>query len=520
MNAIPGRGQILRNVLLFLLILILINGAGCAAKESSLQVPPPSYWPTEGWNGNTPEEQGFDAAKLAQGLRAMRDSGINIHSLTVIRNDNLILDATFYPYDGRSFHELASVTKSILTTLVGIAADQGKLSLDDRMVSFFPQRTIANGGFLKNQITVRHLAGMTSGLDCISANDEQTLTEMGNAPDWVQFTLDLKVKQLPGTHFEYCSPGMHLLSAILQEATGMTAAEFARINLFQPLGISKFIWESDPQGYSDGWAGLYLYPRDVAKIGFLMLHQGQWEGRQIVSPEWVTEATRLQVKTGQGDDYGYGWWVPQPTQFVEYVAAGRGGQYIRNFPELNLLVVTTGGGYEWNDVVPLLVPAMVDPAAALPANPAGMEQLDATLVAIRQPPAPQVVSPLPQAAHDISGKTYAFPFSPLDLKTMRWQFDGADEANLFATFYNQPDRDLCVGMDGVYRMVPIGEHDLLLGMRGRWVDAQTFLFEYDTIANHDAFALEIHFQEDRATINAQERTHAAALTLEGQLVQE
>jgi CubicO group peptidase (beta-lactamase class C family) len=191
----------------------------------------------------------------------------------------------------------------------------------------------------------------------------------------LQFTLDLKVTHIPGAHFEYCSPGMHLLSAILQQATGMKASEFARVNLFEPLGITDVICETDPQGYSDGWARLYLHPRDMAKIGYLMLHQGRWEGKQIVSSKWVEEATRLQKKTGRGDNYGYGWWVPPPTQFIEFAAEGRGGQYIRVLPELNLIVVTTGRGFGWNDIVPLLVPAIVDMTEPLSPNPKAVEQL-------------------------------------------------------------------------------------------------------------------------------------------------
>jgi CubicO group peptidase (beta-lactamase class C family) len=508
----------MRKILFIILVIAALTVSACSPKQAPIEVPAPSYWPTQSWRTSTPEEQGFDSAKLAEGLQAMRDNGINIHSLTIIRNDNLMLDAYFYPYNGGTFHEIASVTKSVMTTLIGIASDQGKLNLDDKMVSFFPERVIANGGFLKNRITVRHLTGMTSGLDCTSENDEQTLAEMGKAPDWVQFTLDRKVKHLPGTYFEYCSPGMHVLSAILQESTGMTTAEFARINLFEPLGITDFLWEGDPQGYNDGWAGLYLHPRDLAKIGYLMLHQGQWEGKQIVSSEWVTEATRLQKKTGRGDDYGYGWWVPPPTQFVEFAAEGRGGQYIRVLPELNLVIVTTGGGFEWNEIVPMLVPAMVS-SDALAVNPAGMEQLDIALTAILQAPTPQAVPPIPELAFSISGKTYAFEFSQLDIKTIRWEFDGSKDAKMFGTFYNQPDRELQVGLDGVYRMYPIGEHELVMGIRGSWIDAQTFLFEYDTIANHDAYALVLHFANDRVTINAKERTHEAVTIIEG-IVQE
>lgn len=504
-----------QKILFVIFIIAALSIPACSPKQVPIEVPQASYYPTHGWHTSTPEEQGFDSAKMAEGLQAMRENGINIHSLTVIRNDEMIVDAYFYPYDGSTYHEIASVTKSVMTTLIGIAADQGKLNLDDKMVSFFPDRTIANRGFWKNRITVRQLAGMTSGLDCVSANDEQTLAEMGAAPDWVQFTLDLKVTHIPGTHFEYCSPGMHVLSAILQEATGMTTAEFARIQLFEPLGITDFLWEADPQGYNDGWAGLYLHPRDLAKIGYLMLHQGQWEDMQIVSPDWIAEATSFQKKTGSGDDYGYGWWVPPPTQFVEFAAEGRGGQYIRVIPQLNMVIVTTGGGFEWNEIVPYLVPAMVNIEEPIPANPTGMEGLDAALTAILQPPTPQAVPPLPETAYNISGRTYAFEFSPLDLKTIRWEFDGSTEAKLFATFYNQPDRELLIGMDGVYRMYPIGEHELLMGMRGSWIDSQTFLFEYDTIANHDAYRLELHFEGNTVTLTAKERTLDAVMTLEG-----
>jgi CubicO group peptidase (beta-lactamase class C family) len=499
-------------VVLMILVLIL---PGCSAEKQVQSLP--SYWPTYGWQASTPEEQGFDSAKLAEGLIAMRDNQINIHSLAIIRNDQVILDAYFYPYDGGTVHELASVTKSILITLIGIAADQGRLSLDDTMVSFFPSRTIVNRGFFKNHITVRQLAGMTSGLDCTSANEEQTLTDMGMAQDWVQFTLDLKMKHIPGNHFEYCSPGMHVLSAILQDATGMTTAEFARTNLFEPLGITNVIWENDPQGYNDGWAGLYLEPLDLAKIGFLMLHQGQWDGRQIVSSQWVEEATRLQKKTGMGDNYGYGWWVPAPDQFVEFAAEGRGGQYIRVIPELNMVVVTTGGGFDWNDIVPFLVPAMVDMANPLPANSTGVDQLDAALASIVQPPAAQAIPAMPQAAQAITGKIFTFEPNPIDLKTLRLDFDNTAVARLVATFYNQPDEDLFLGLDGIYRMYPIGEHGLPMGLRGAWTSDQTFLFEYDEIANREAYALEMSFDGDQVTIQAKERTHDAIVTVQGKM---
>jgi CubicO group peptidase (beta-lactamase class C family) len=449
-------------------------------------------------------------------LLAMRAQGINIHSLTIIRNDDVILDAYFYPYDGKTVHELASVTKSVMTTLIAIAADQGKLRLDQPMVSFFPDRTIANRDALKERITVRHLAAMTSGLDCTAANDEQTLDEMGLSPDWIQFILDRQVVSKPGTQFVYCSPGMHILSAILQEATGMTALEFARTNLFDPLGIQDLIWDVDPQGYNDGWAGLYLHPRDVAKLGYLWLCGGQWEGKQIVSQKWVKESVKRQTITGMGDDYGYGWWV-MPGSQEEYAAEGRGGQYIRVFPAWNAVVVTTGGGFDWSDIAPLIASAVVDMTEPIPANPAGIGQLAAALAAVQQPPDPEPIAALPEAARVITGKTFVLESNPLNLKTLRLDFGGSDEARMLLTFTNQPDRDFTVRLDGIYRTFPVGDYDLSIGLRGGWLDTQTFLLEYDRIANRDAYVLKMRFETDRVTIDVQERTRGASVTIEGRL---
>jgi CubicO group peptidase (beta-lactamase class C family) len=165
-----------------------------------------------------------------------------------VRTDRVLLDATFYPYTGQSPHSVASVTKSLTTLLIGIAIDQGKLHLDDTMVSFFPDTTIANPDERKNDITIRDLASMSSGFDCLYEPNEPTVQAMEASPNWVQFGLDLPMAYKPGTHWEYCGVGMHLLSAILEKATGMTALEYARQNLFEPLGIKDVIWPTDPQG--------------------------------------------------------------------------------------------------------------------------------------------------------------------------------------------------------------------------------------------------------------------------------
>jgi CubicO group peptidase (beta-lactamase class C family) len=499
---------------LTLIVLFVMTSSGCMLRPTSAEPSAAIEWPTITWSTSTPEEQGFDSAQLAVGLEAIRAQGLNLHSVLLVRNGKMIVDAYFYPYDGQSVHDQASVTKSIMTTLIAIAADQGKLNLDDPLLSFFPERTIANRDAAKERITVRHLVSMASGLDCTAANDEQTLHEMAQSSDFVQFTLDRKMLSEPGTQFVYCSPGMHLLSAILQEATGQTALDFAQENLFEPLGITEVIWPTDPQGYNHGWGDLYLHPHDTAKIGLLWLNHGEWAGQQLVPSKWVEESVKSHLKTGDDDDYGYGWWITGDEG--EYAAIGRGGQRIQIWPALNMLLVMTGGGVEIDDIEPFLSPAFVDPAQPLPANPAAVADLAGTIVAVAAPPAPTVVAALPAIAQEISGKTFVFASNPLGMAQVALTFGAPTEATMQIAFGEAQPATWSIGLDGVYRLFP-GKYDLPQGLRGEWTDDQTFVVEYDNIANNDHLFLRFHFAGERVTVESQETAHELSVRFEGQL---
>ena len=487
--------------------LALLLLAGCAAPTATPapsltpeQVSTQPYWPTQGWRTSTPEEQGFDSGKLAAGLQALHESKVNIDSLLIIRNGYVMLDAYFYPYDSTIPHKLASVTKSVMTTLIGIAADQGKLQLDQPMVSFFPDRTIANLDTQKEHITVRHLASMMNGFTsgCL-AGDEPTLNAMRSNPDWVQAALDRKMVQEPGTSFCYDSPGMHLLSAILQKATGMTALDFARQNLFEPLGIREVFWESDPQGYTHGWGDLYLTPRDAAKIGYLWLNNGAWEGKQIVSAAWVADSVKVHSNGGM-DDYGYGWWVSEDS----YYAMGRGGQNIKVYPSYNAIVITTANGFDYDQINPLLTAAFVDPHKALPANPANVAELDRVLNALAQPAVAPPVGTPPDTAQGISGKTFVFEPNAIDIATLRLDSNDTAEATLYMKLEGV-DVVWPIGLDGKYRVAPSGQ-----ALRGYWADRETFVFE---VFEDGVSTFRLHFVDDRLEMSSPER----GLKLEGQI---
>lgn len=482
---------------------------------SSAWSEPVSKWPTEGLGATSPESVGFDSAKLAAALSEIHTRKLNIHSLTLIRHGRMLLHTMFYPYNGHTPHNLASVTKSIMTTLIAIAADQGKLKLDQPMLDFFPNRTIANRDDRKQRITVRQLTGMSSGLDCVGEHDEPTLHQMNASPDWVQFTLDLKMSAEPGSVFSYCSPGMHLLSAILQQTAGTTTLDFARKNLFEPLDIHDVIWPVDPQGINHGWGDLYLYPKDAAKIGLLWLQGGNWNGQQIVSREWVEQSSHSQIKTSPswGDDYGYGWWVMTHDAIPQYAASGRGGQRIAVFPTLDAIAVTTGGGLDPGQVLDLVGAALTD--TPLPENADGTTKLRAEIETLSEPPPPIVPKALPSIARTVSGKTYRLEPNLLAMRTIRLDFGGPTEAHVSMTFTDgQPPRSGAIGLDGIYR-ISQGENGLPAGIRGSWVDAETFGAEYDAIANLDAFDLKMRFTANKITIEAKERTYESGVTLTG-----
>jgi CubicO group peptidase (beta-lactamase class C family) len=485
-------------------------------RQSTQSFPTPDYWPTEGWQESTPEEQGIDSGKLADALLAMREQKVNIHSLLIVRNGRLILDAYFYPYDGTSVHNLRSDTKSVTTTLIGIAIDQGKLRLDSPMLSFFPDITISHPDPLLQTITVKDLAMMANGLESTGmAQDEFTLQQMEYSEDYLQFALDRKMAAKPGTKFVYDSPGMHILSGILQKATGLTELEFARQYLFEPLGIQDFVWPSDSQGYTHGWSNLHLLPRDAAKIGYLWLYGGQWEGRQLISADWVKAASKTQIKTGMDDNYSYGWWITDENGSVS--AVGRGGQYIKAVPTFNAIVVATGAGWEYDQIDPLLLASVVDTENPLPANPEGIAKLNAALKTIQEKPAAQAVPPLPAMARAISGKTFVIDPNLARLTTLVFDYHDSAEGSFIATFDNgQPPLSEVIGMDGVLHMFK-GENGLPAGNRGHWADASTFIFERDAVAGGEAFTYIVRFEGDRITMTQSERSHEGGLTFTGTL---
>ena len=332
----------------FVALLCILNVILASCSSSSVTALPSNvptltstidgYWSTEAWRTSAPEDQGMDSQRLTQMLTMIQQQHLNLHSLLIIRNGYLVSETYFGVYQQDTRHQLYSCTKSFVSTLIGIAIDKGYIDRTDRrIVDVFPEHTFANLDEQKETMTLEDLLTMRSGLDW--QEGDPVYSAMYQSLDWVQFVLDKPMAQPPGRQFNYCSGCSHILSAILQQTTGMNPRDFAEQVLFQPLGISNIQWDTDSAGIPIGGWGLQLTPRDMAKLGYLYLQDGQWDGQQIISAKWVENATRKHTETDGSLGYGYQWWT-YPS-LAAYTALGRYGQTIFVIPEADLVIVTT-----------------------------------------------------------------------------------------------------------------------------------------------------------------------------------
>src|SRR5215471_8758912 len=342
---------------------------------------------------STPEEQGMDSKALATGLEEIAVESKGLQSLLVVRHGCLVLETYRPPYGRDQKHYLNSATKSVLSGLVGIAIQEGRLREDDRVLSFFPDFMATEQDARKKQITIKQLLTMSSGISWPqTATGENASVDMGKSSDWARFILDRPMAAEPGGVINYSNGDSHLMAAILQKATGSTALEFARENLFGPLGIEDVAWDTDPQGRNIGSAALKMRPVDMAKFGLLYLHGGKAGGRPVVPLGWVKRSLTPQVKMptkGGPADYGYYWWLYPDQKLFE--AWGGAGQRIGVFRELDLVVVMTADMPQDYPRSPFAakmyetIQGSIRSTKPLPANPAAMSALKRSLAELTAP---------------------------------------------------------------------------------------------------------------------------------------
>jgi len=295
----------------------------------------------------------------------------DVHSVLLYQRGHLVMEEYFYGYSLQRPHQLRSATKSVVSTLAGIAIDRGALSgVNERVLLQMSYPSYANPDLRKAAMTLGDFLAMSSGLDC---NDHSSTspgreTVIDNMPDWVKATLDLPMINDPGTKAYYCSGGVAVVGRLIENAVHMRLPEFAQANLFAPLGISRadWVWNYDLTNADKEYSQIHLRPRDMLKLGVVLSDDGRWHGPQVISTSWV-HAALSEHSHVDNVSYGYFWWrpwlnveTPSGSQHVDVIAAqGNGGQKIYLVPQYDLVAVFTAGGYNAESTPPNTIMAKI-----------------------------------------------------------------------------------------------------------------------------------------------------------------
>ena len=440
-----------------------------------------------------------------------------LHSLLVIRHGRVVLDAAFWPYDGRTPHDIASVTKSIVATLAGRALSEGfGVPLDRPLVTTgitdWPTT-------FDRRLTLAHLLSMSSGFDCAGGDDARALRQLRASGDWYRSVAQSPQVARPGTAFRYCSAATHLAAGVLDRSVPGGLATFAQRQLWTPLGMAPPLWPADPQGVPHGWGDLRLDPHDLARLGLLYLRDGRWRDRRLLAAGYVRRATSNEAPrrgTPSDVDYGLGWWRLRAPYAGIFEARGRGGQFLTVWPKRDLIVVMTGAGYDRQPIVRRLLEAQRASGAPLHADPVADSALETSIRTAAQPPARCASPPARESSQSSASGAmrYAFPGNVAGIATIGWATRSAAELavtlELVAPSSPAPGRyELAAGLDDCPRVTAGGPLGMPVTLQAhRDVDAGLEI-EYADVAGPTRLTLRITPGEfDAASLHVTDHTGA------------
>lgn len=416
----------------------------------------------------SPAEQGLSSDLISSFLSKLDHEVYEIHSFMLLKGGKVVAESWWKPYTSDRKHMLYSLSKSFTSTAAGLAIEEGRFSLDDKVVSFFPgqipDHTIDN----LSSMTVRHLLTMSTGHKEEPSRDSK---------DWVKAFLQAPVDFTPGTHFLYNSLATYMVSAIIQKLTGKTVLEYLTPRLFQPLGIEEATWDNCPFGINAGGWGLNIKTEDIAKFGQLYLQKGVWEGKRIISEAWIDMATSAQVENGTDPNndwnqgYGFQFWRCRHNC---YRGDGAFGQYCIVMPEQDVVIAITSGTNDMNKVLNLiwdyLLPALNGKEATIGAKLPVDESLQLPME-IKMHHGTNT-SP---AISELHINTYLFGDNEKGYETISFEFE--DDKVLFTIKQKGYEHQFAAGLNGEWHY---GEssydnpHSRAVAITGAWTDPYTF----------------------------------------------
>src|SRR5580704_270007 len=457
---------------------------------------------------SSPESQGIASRDILGFVQAADQQVDMMNSFMLVRHGRVVAEGWWAPYDAETPHILYSLSKSFTSTAVGLAISAGKLSLDDQVLKFFPEDAPPQPSDNLKAMRVRDLLRMASG------NQTEALLRdaASNDEPWTRIFLAHPVPFKPGTHFLYNSPGTYMLSAIVQKVTGMTALDYLRPRLFDPLGFKNATWVTSPQGVSAGAYGLMVRTSEIARFGQLYLQKGEWRGQQLVPRAWVEEATARQTSNGSAptsdwdQGYGYQFWR---CRHNAYRGDGAFGQYCIVVPELDAVVAITSGVRDMQQVMNLvwdkLLPAMK--AKPLPEDAASWKDLRAKLAGLTvQLPAGQPSVP---GAAKVSGRWFEFPVSDRGIQAVELDLNSESPALVVRTLDGEKRTPIGLGSwaksrggfsNGIDRFLSVPAQPLLAAS-GAWTADDAFTIKIVAYETPFYSTLKFRFDGDRIQLD-------------------
>ncbi|WP_442600535.1 serine hydrolase domain-containing protein [Paenibacillus sp. KN14-4R] len=337
-----------------------------------------NYWPTTQWQTADTADLRMDSQKLSELEPLIKTEYSNINGIVVVRNGYVAYESYYNGYGPDDKNHVASVTKSVISALIGIAIDAGFIkNVGQKVLDFFPEYVHDAADGQKREISIRHLLTMTAPYPF--EDWHEPLDKMCMQPDWIKYTLEMLGQNGSIGAFKYSTAGAHLLSTIITRTTGKSAREFANEYLFKPIGMKEIPdyemksfgfddlfganvkgWVKDPNHNSTGGWGLTLTPRDMARFGFLYLNRGIWDNNHIISGAWIEESTAMNP-----NNYGYLWWLREEDGVSTYSALGDGGNVICCIPEKDLVIAIASAfvlnpADRWTLIKEYIIPAVID----------------------------------------------------------------------------------------------------------------------------------------------------------------
>ncbi|SRR5579875_218498 len=456
-----------------------------------------------------PEVQGVSPSAILAFVDEANRKIDALHSFMLVRHGHVVAECWWEPYSAKTRHELYSLSKSFTSTAVGLAIAEGKLSLDDPVLKFFPDAAPEKPSNNLKAMRVHDLLRMSTGHQTeprLYSVQGQTRLTSEQVP-WVKTFLAHPVPFKPGTHFLYNTPATYMLSAIVQKATGQTVLDYLRPRLFEPLGIENPTWGTSPQGITLGGYGLNIRTEDIAKFGQLYLQKGQWHGRQLVPAAWIEAATARQTSNGSNPNsdweqgYGYQFWR---ARHGAYRGDGAFGQFCIVLPKQDAVIAITSGTRDMQAVLNLvwdkLLPAMS--TEPLPADDENNRKLQARLNKLTLPTPKGTKSA--RCPEGVSGKTYSFPTNEQKLEALGLEFSSEGEPVTLVYQFNgsTPQRIVCGQEEWKKGHAAIGRlADQPAAACGAWTGDGEYTAKICLYETPFVFTLRLHFDEKRLRLD-------------------